>query len=259
MNNKVQIFNNTEFGQFRTVEENGKVLFCGSDVAKALGYDQPHKAIERHCRCGTKHTIPHPQSPNKTIEMLFVSEGDLYRLIANSKLPAAEKFERWVFDEVLPTIRKTGGYVSNEDAFIATYLPHADEQTRQMFRATLSTVRSLNAKIEQDKPKVLFADSVAASQTSILVGELAKLLKQNGVDMGQNRLFKWLRQNGYLIKRKGTDYNMPTQRAMEMELFEIKETCVTHSDGHITISKTPKVSGRGQVYFVECFLNKKFA
>ena len=188
--------------------------------------------------------------------MSFIPEGDVYRLIVHSKLPTAERFERWVFDEVLPTIRKTGGYVADEETFIETYLPYADEATRTLFRSTLTTIRNLNAKIEADKPKVLFADSIAASKTSILIGELAKILKQNGVDMGQNRLFQWMRDNGYLIKRRGTDYNMPTQRAMEMRLFEIKETAITHSDGHVTVNNTPKVSGRGQAYFVNQFLGK---
>lgn len=125
-----------------------------------------------------------------------------------------------------------------------------------MFRATLGTIRNLNARIEQDKPKVLFADAVATAHTSILVGELAKLLKQNGVDIGQNRLFQKLREDGYLIRRQGNDYNMPTQRSMEMGLFEIKETVIAHADGHTSINKTPKVTGRGQQYFVERYLGE---
>lgn len=108
-------------------------------------------------------------------------------------------------------------------------------------------------QIEEQKPKILFADAVTTSKTPILVGELAKLLKQNGIDMGQNRLFQWLRDNGYLIKRRGTDYNMPTQYSMEMGLFEVKETSITHSDGHISINKTPKITGKGQVYFINKF------
>lgn len=251
--NKLQIFNNTEFGNIRTVKDGDRALFCGSDIAKALGYAVPRKALYDHCKGVLKRNT---LTAGGQQEMSFIPEGDVYRLIVHSKLPTAERFERWVFDEVLPTIRKTGGYVADEETFIETYLPYADEATRTLFRSTLTTIRNLNAKIEADKPKVLFADSIAASKTSILIGELAKILKQNGVDMGQNRLFQWMRDNGYLIKRRGTDYNMPTQRAMEMRLFEIKEPAITHSDGHVTVNKTPKVSGRGQAYFVNQFLGK---
>lgn len=115
----------------------------------------------------------------------------------------------------------------------------------------------LEAKAEEDKPKILFADSVAASHTSILIFDLAKILKQNGVDIGGNRLFDWMRKNGYLVRRKGSDYNMPTQRSMEMGLFEVKETSVSHSDGHISVNKTPKVTGKGQQYFINAFLGKR--
>lgn len=120
-----------------------------------------------------------------------------------------------------------------------------------------NTINQLETKIERDKPKIVFADAVATTKTSILVGELAKIIKQNGINIGQRRLFEWLRQNGFLIKRKGVDYNMPTQYSMERELFEIKETSITHSDGHTSISKTPKVTGKGQQYFVNKFLGEK--
>ncbi len=254
--NELQVFNSKEFGNVRTIEENGKVLFCGSDVAKALGYAIPSKAVNTHCKVVSKMEVTHPQSPDKSIEMIFISEGDVYRLITHSRLPSAEKFERWIFDEVLPTIRKTGGYVSDDEMFLNTYLPYADEQTRAMFKSTLETVRGLNKKIEQDKPKVLFADSVASSDSTCLIGEVAKLIKQNGVSIGQNRLFDWLRQNGYLISRKGTDYNMPTQKSMELGLFEIKERTLNNPDGSIRITRTPKVTGKGQQYFINRFLSE---
>lgn len=253
--NQIQIFTNPTFGEVRTREENGRVLFCGSDVAKALGYAKPENAIAAHCRSTLKRGTPHPQSPSKTIEMSFIPESDVYRLVFSSKLPNAEAFTDWVTEEVLPTIRKTGGYVSDEKTFVDTYLPFADDGTKALFGQTLAALRQANAKIEQDKPKVLFADAVSASHTSILIGELAKLLRQNGVEIGQNRLFEWLRDSGYLIKRKGSDFNMPTQRAMEMGLFEIKETAIAHSDGHTTISRTPKVTGKGQSFFVSKFLS----
>lgn len=248
---ELQIFKNEQFGEIRTIEANGKVLFCGSDVAKALGYSIPSKAVNTHCKGVSKMEVP---TKGGIQQMLFIPEGDLYRLITHSKLPSAEQFESWVFDEVLPTIRKTGGYVANDEAFINTYLPHADEQTVLMFKSQLQVIKNLNQRIEQDKPKVLFADAVTASHSSILVGELAKILRQNGVDTGGTRLFKWLRDNGYLIKRKGSDWNMPTQRSMEMGLFEIKESVHLDSNGCNVTTKTAKVTGTGQKYFISKFL-----
>ena len=255
--NELKLFESPQFGQIRTVTIEDRPYFVASDVAKALGYSNDRDAISRHCRWVAKHDIPHPQSQTKTLEVNVIPEGDIYRLVAHSELPEAEKFETWVFDEVLPTIRKTGGYVNSDDLFLNTYLPHADEQTKLMFKSQLGVIQNLNARIEQDKPKVLFADAVSTSRTSILIGELAKILKQNGVDIGQNRLFEWLRNNGYLIRRKGTDYNMPTQKSMEMKLFEVKETSIARSDGHIDISKTAKVTGKGQQYFINLFLQDK--
>lgn len=249
--NNLKIFDNKEFGQVRTIKENDRILFCGSDVAKALGYSNSRDAIIRHCKGVVKRDTP-TNSGNQ--EMSFILEGDLYRLIANSKLPTAEKFESWVFDEVLPSIRQTGGYVNNDDLFINTYLPNADEQTKLMFKSQLSVIRNLNNKIEQDKNKVLFADAVSVSTTEILINDLAKLLNQNGIDIGGKRLFVWLRENKYLISRKGRDYNSPTQRSMEMGLFRVKETAITHSSGSVIVNKTPLVTGKGQQYFINKFL-----
>lgn len=255
--NELMIFNNPEFGEIRTIEEDGKVLFCGSDVAKALGYAKPQNAIDRHCKGALKRGIPHPQSPDKTIEMNFIPEGDIYRLAAKSELPGAERFESWIFDEVLPSIRRHGAYLTPETLEAAILNPDTMIRLCTALKDEQDKRKVLEEKQEADRPKVLFADSVAASKTSILVGELAKLLKQNGVDIGQNRLFHWLRSNGFLIRRQGTDYNMPTQRAMEMGLFEIKETSITHADGHTSVNKTPKVTGKGQQYFVNAFLGGK--
>lgn len=256
--NGLQIFDNPEFGQIRTIEENGKVLFCGSDVAKALGYSNPYDAMARHCKKAgivkregvSKTTNQHGVTTDQINEMKYIDEGNLYRLITHSKLPSAERFESWVFDEVLPSIRKHGMYardelLDNPDLLIevATQLKREREQRK-----------ALESKVKQDAPKVLFADAVAASNTLILIGELAKILRQNSVDIGRNRLFKWLREKGYLSKRNGTDYNAPTQRAMELGLFEVKETAITHSDGHVTVNKTTKVTGKGQQYFINLFL-----
>ena len=247
MDNKMAVFNNCEFGSIRVIEQNGKYLFCGSDVAKALGYSNPRKAVRDHTRGGTKCSIP-TTSGDQT--MAFIPEGDVYRLIVGSKLPTAEKFERWVFDEVLPSIRRDGGYIRANSGM-------GDEEI--MARAVLLGQKKIEEqakRIQEMRPKEIFADRVSASESSILVGDLAKLLKQNGVDMGQKRLFRWLRDKGYLIKY-GVSYNLPTQRSMELRLFEIKETTITHADGHISISKTVKVTGKGQVYFVNKFLVKE--
>ena len=251
--NELQIFENNQFGQMRTLTENGNTLFCATDVARMLGYSNPHDAIARHCRGVVKRegvsttTNQHGVSTQQTNQMSFIPEGDVYRLITHSKLPTAEKFESWVFDEVLPSIRKTGAYMTPET--IEKVLMNPDT-----IISLATQLKELQTKVEQDKPKVLFADAVAASHTSILIGDLAKLIRQNGVEVGQNRLFQWLRDNGYLIKRKGSDWNMPTQRSIEMGLLEIKES--THIDGNgcNVTTKTPKVTGKGQAYFVNKFL-----
>ncbi len=252
----LQIFKSEQFGEIRTLEENGKVLFCASDVAKALGYAVPRKAVLDHCRCVLKRNAPHPQSPNKQIEMSFIPEGDVYRLITHSKLPGAERFESWVFDEVLPSIRKHGLYATDEllnnpDFAIAAFTALKEE--REKNAALTTAVGKLEAKVEQDKPKVIFAQAVETAKTSILIGDLAKLLRQNGVETGPKRLFEQLRQEGYLMKSGGS-YNMPTQRSMEMGLFEVKESIINNPDGSIRINKTTKVTGKGQTYFINKFL-----
>ena len=239
--NMIKTFINDEFGNMRTIIHDEKVLFCASDIAKSLGYRNPRKAISDHCRYVTKRDAPHPQSPNKTISMSFISEGDVYRLIAHSKLPSAERFEKWVFDEVLPTIRKTGGYVSNEDLFINTYLPFADDNTKALFRTTLSTITQLNHKIEQDKPLVDFANHIQVSEDCISMNDMAKLATKNGIKIGRNKLFAFLR-NEKVLKPD----NIPYQRYMELQpWFQIKEsTYDTATSTHITL--TTVVTSQGQ-------------
>lgn len=181
----------------------------------------------------------------------FIPENIFYRLAMKAKNETAEKFQALVADEIIPSIRKTGGYIAGQEAMSDAEL---------MAKALLVAQRQIeerNKQIAAMHPKALFADAVSASKTSILVGDLAKLLKQNGVDVGQKRLFQWLRNNGYLIKQQGASWNMPTQRAMELGLFEVKETPIIHSDGHISVSKTVKVTGKGQVYFVNKFLSER--
>ena len=244
----IQVFNNEQFGALRTYDEDGQILFCGKDVAASLGYKDTTNAMKRHCR-GVAKRHPIQDSLGRTQEAVFITEPDLYRLITHSKLPTAEKFERWVFEEVLPAIRRTGGYM----------VAKQDETPEQiMARAVLvaqDTIERQKREIAELKPKALFADAVAASDGTCLVGELAKMLKQNGVNIGQNRLFSWMREHGYLGKA-GSNRNVPTQRAMEQGLFRIKETAVTHSDGHVTINRTPKVTGKGQRYFIEAFAKR---
>lgn len=244
---ELQIFESPDFGQVRTTEIDGKPYFVANDVAKALGYKRAADAVTAHCKGSVKHRY---LTEGGEQDVKVIPEGDVYRLIVGSKLPTAEKFERWVFDEVLPSIRRDGGYIRANSGM-------SDEEI--MARAVLLGQKKIEEqakRIQEMRPKEIFADRVSASESSILVGDLAKLLKQNGVDMGQKRLFRWLRDKGYLIKY-GVSYNLPTQRSMELGLFEIKETTITHADGHISISKTVKVTGKGQVYFVNKFLLKE--
>ena len=236
--------------EVRTVTIDNEPYFVGKDVAGILGYTNPQKALRDHIDEEDK-TVNELFSVNGTKGVL-INESGLYSLVLKSKLPQAKEFKRWVTSEVLPTIRKHGMFATDElldnpDFAIATLQKLKEERDAK---------KLLEAQIEADKPKVLFADAVSASQSSILVGELAKLIKQNGVDIGATRLFEWLRNQGYLIKRKGRDWNMPTQKSAELGLIRIKETSITHSDGHITVNKTPLVTGKGQQYFINKFLNQ---
>lgn len=243
-NTSIQIFNNEEFGDVRTIEENGKILFCGADVAKALGYTNTRKAISDHCKGVTKRDTP----TNGGIQSLsFITEGDIYRLIAHSKLPSAEKFEKWVFDEVLPTIRKNGTYSINRkpDSYmiedpIARAKRWIEEETER---------QQLRDKIETDRPLVEFADHVSNTTTLIDVGELAKLAKKEHINIGRTRLFEWLRENDYLMSSIGHK-NQPYQKYIEQGLFKLKEYAYTTPYGEQTGLKT-YVTGKGQIYFIE--------
>lgn len=251
--NNVQPFE-FEGNQVRILsDEKGEPWFVAKDVCDILGYTNASKAISDHVDSEDKLY-------NESLSSLgqrggwLVNESGLYSLVLSSKLPTAKEFKRWVTHEVLPSIRRHGAYAT--DATIDHILNDPDFGIKLLTNLKDERARRREAEraIEAQKPKVLFADSVAASRSTILVGELAKILKGNGVDTGQNRLFQWMRDNGYLISRKGTDFNMPTQKAMELGLFFIKETNIQHSDGHITVNKTPKVTGKGQTYFVNKFL-----
>lgn len=250
--NELQIFENKDFGKVRTVTLDGAPCFVAADVCRALDIANSRDAVNR-LDDDEKNTVVLTDGNRGNPNVTVVTESGLYSLVIGSRKPEAKQFKRWITHEVIPTIRKTGGYVNNDDLFVNTYLPNADDTTKALFRSTLETIRTQNAKLEEYKPKAIFADAVSASKSSILVGELAKILQQNGVAIGQNRLFAWLRNNGYLCCY-GERYNMPTQRSMEMSLFEIKETTINNPDGSIRVSRTVKVTGKGQQYFINKFL-----
>lgn len=256
MTNNLKVFVNEQFGEIRTVEENGKVLFCATDVARALGYSDTAKAIKTHCREDGWAICPVIDSMGREQQAKFINEGNVYRLITHSKLPSAERFEHWVFDDVLPSIRRHGAYMTDETLEKALTSPDFLIQLATQLKEEKAKSAELAAKVEQDKPKVLFADAVECSKTSILVGELAKILKQNGYEIGQKRLFEKLRREGFLMKG-GSSINMPTQRSMEMGLFEIKESTIAMPDGTIRTTKTPKITGKGQTYFINRYLNER--
>lgn len=246
----LKIFENPEFGKVRTLEINGEPYFVGREVAIILGYKNPFDALTKHVDEEDKG-VANCDTLGGTQKMTVINESGLYSLILSSKLPKAKEFKRWVTSEVLPSIRKHGAYAVDEllndpEFAIKTFTALKEERERS---------KRLSEQIEADKPKVIFADSVSAAKSSILIGDLAKILKQNGVNIGQNRLFEWFRQNGFLIK-SGSSKNMPTQKAAEMGLFEVKVSTVNNPDGSIRETKTTKVTGKGQVYFVNKFLGR---
>lgn len=252
--NDIQIFESPDFGQVRTVTHKGAIYFVGKDIADILGYSNTRKAITDHVDTEDKDYVTICDAMNRLRETIIINESGLYSLILSSKLPKAKEFKHWVTSEILPSIRKHGAYMTDSVIEQALTSPDFLIKLATQLKEEKEKNKQLEMQIEADKPKTIFADAVSVSKTSILVGELAKLLKQNGIEIGQNRLFAWLREKGYLISRKGTDYNMPTQKSMEKGLFEIKENTIAHSDGHTSITKTPKITGRGQVYFINLFL-----
>lgn len=250
----LQIFNSKDFGQIRTVEINGKLYFVANDVARALGYKRPADAVTAHCKGSVKHRC---LTDGGEQELKVIPEGDIYRLTTRSKLPSAEKFESWVFDEVVPSIRTNGGYIVgqetlSDDELMAKAILVAQKKIKERDQI----IEQQKQKIEADRPKTIFADAVSASHTSILIGDLAKLICQNGYQIGQKRLFQWMRDNGYLMV-SGSSRNMPKQKYVEQGLFEIKESNVQNPDGSVRITRTTKVSGKGQLYFVNKFLGQE--
>ena len=256
MINELQVFS-YEGSEIRTVQLGGEPWWVLKDICDVLELSNPSVIADRLDEDEKAKVDPKQYLGSRSNEpATVISESGLYNVILLSRKPEAKKFKRWITHEVLPTIRKHGAYVtsakleemiSDPDAWIKVLTALKDERTAK---------ERLQLEAAQNEPKVVFADAVSVSSGTILIGELAKILKGNGIEIGQNRLFEKLRQDGYLIKRQGTDYNAPTQRAMEMGLFRVKETAITHADGHVTISKTTKVTGKGQQYFINLLLGR---
>ena len=247
--NNLQLFN-FEGNNVRTLKVDDEPRFVAKDVAKILGYSRTADAVRTHVDPEDKG-VGEIQTPGGKQKLQIINESGLYSLILSSKMPNAKRFKRWVTSEVLPAIRKHGAYMTDEKAFNVV---HNKNGLADLLQQAADQLKQKDIQIEEMKPKAMLADAITASETSILVGEMAKILKKNGVNTGQNRFFKWLRENGYLIKRKGTDYNMPTQKSMNLKLFEIKERTIV--DGNSTrIVKTPKITGNGQQYFTNLFLS----
>ena len=251
--NELQIFNSDEFGEIRTVTIDNEPWFVGKDVALALGYKDTSDALKKHVSEEDKLTRRFADS-GQNREMYIINESGLYALIFGSKLESAQRFKHWVTSEVLPSIRKHGGYISGQesmtdDELLAKALLVAQSKIAERDRL----IAEKQKDIERMRPKEIFADAVASSKQSILIGQLAKLICQNGHPIGQNRLFEWLRNNGYLMKY-GSNYNMPMQRYVEQGLFEVKESSVTNPDGSVKLTRTTKVTGKGQQYFINKFL-----
>ena len=247
--NELQVFESDQFGQVRTVQKDGQPWFVAADVCRALEVRNNRDALSR--LDNDEKGVALTDTPGGKQNLVIVNEPGLYTLVLGSRKPEARAFKRWITHEVIPSIRRSGGYIAGQESMTDAEL---------LSKALLVAQRQIEARdaqIETMQPKALFADAVSASKTSILISELAKMLKQNGVAIDQNRLFQWMRENGYLIRKQGADYNRPTQRSMELGVLEIKETVITHADGHVTVNITPKVTGKGQQYFINKFLRDR--
>lgn len=249
MDTQIMTFENEQFGKVRTVEENGKVMFCGKDIAVALGYADPKKAIIQHCKENGVAIYPLIDSMGREQQAKFITEGNVYRLIAHSKLPGAERFEKWVFDEVLPAIRKNGSYSIERKP--DSYMIEDPIQRAQRWIEEETERQQLRDKIEADKPLVEFADHVSNASNLIDIGTLAKIAKDEHINIGRTRLFDWLRDNGYLMSSAGSK-NQPYQKYIEQGLFKVREYTYHTPYGDKVATKT-MVTGKGQMYFIEKF------
>ena len=255
--NDLQVFKNAELGlQVRTIQNyDGSISINAEDTAIGFGWYKKEKKNGREytsIRWATLNGYCKEFGfDNKLSKDDYIPESLFYRLGMKANNVVADKFQNWLSIEVIPSIRKHGGYIMNQESMTPEQIMAEGILIAQRI------IESKNKEIERMKPKEVFADAVKTSHTSILVGDLAKILKQNGIETGPKRLFEWLRNNGYLIKRNGTDRNMPTQKAMEMGLFEVKESIVNNPDGSVRITKTTKVTGKGQLYFINKFLDER--
>lgn len=264
--NELQIFNYNG-NEVRTIQKDGEPWWVLKDVCEIFGETNYRRVSGRLDE--DEKGVSQINTPGGLQSMTVINEAGLYTTLfamqpekargvteeyVQQRQEQLKSFRKWVTSEVLPSIRKHGAYMTPQKIEEALLNPDTIIKLATNLKAEREKRMELERQAEKDKPLVTFANSVSVAKASILVGELAKLLKQNGIEMGQNRLFTWMRENGYLISRKGTDYNMPTQRSMEMELFEIKLTTISHGDGHTSLNKTPKVTGKGQIYFINLFL-----
>ena len=253
MNNEIQKFD-FKGAPLRTLTDKAEEpWFVAKDVCDILGMSNPSMAVtaldkDEVAQIDPKDYLGSENRSNQAVNI--VSEPGLYKLIMRSRKPEAKEFQRWVTHEVLPSIRKHGGYMAGQERMTPEQMALASMRWLQ------SKVDEQAKQLKAQEGKVLFANAVETARTSILVGDFAKILKSNGIDIGPRRLFAWLREHGWLIKAKGSSWNMPTQKAMDLHLFEVKETTISHSDGHTTINKTPKMTGKGQTYFAKLFLAK---
>lgn len=262
MEDNLQLFA-FEGSQVRTLSIDNEPWFVGKDVAEILGYTDLSRAVNQHVVKGDRKSLSFKASgdslpslwnnPNDYSNKIIINESGVYALIFGSKMPNAKKFKHWVTSEVLPTIRRHGAYMTDAKAFD---IIHNKNGLADLLQQAADQLKQKDIQINQMKPKALFADAVATSKSDILIGQLAKILRQNGYETGQNRLFKWLREHHYLCS-KGVRYNQPTQKAMELGLFKVKERTVNNPDGSSRITVTTKVTGKGQQYFINRFLNSE--
>ncbi len=244
MENKIKIFENEEFGKIRTVIINGEPWFVGKDIAVILGYSKPRNAIATHVDCEDKKVAPIQGDLGGTQQMTIINESGLYSLILSSKMPKARDFKRWVTSEILPTIRKTGGYVANEDMFIENYLPFLEEPYKGLFRLQMMAINQLNERIRHDQPLVEFANQVAGTENVIDMNAMAKLAVEENIPIGRNRLFRWLRENGILMSD-----NLPYQKFIDRGYFAVKESVFEAGSMTKTYQQT-FVTGRGQRFII---------
>ncbi len=246
--NELQVFKNDIFGEIRVIEKDNEPWFVAIDICNSLELTNPTVAVNRLDEDErAKFNLGRQGKTN------IVNEYGLYNLILSSRKHSAKEFKRWVTHEVLPSIRKHGAYMTESTLEKAITSPDFLIRLAEELKNEQNKRKELEIEKEANKPKVIFAESVQASKQSILVGELAKLLKQNGIEIGQNRLFEWLRNKGYLISRKGESFNLPTQKSMNMQLMEIKESTHVNPDGSVRLTRTTKVTGKGQIYFINKF------